>query len=84
MRIVYSLLGAFALFAAIIGLLVSGTVDNAGDRLAGFVASATIALIGIGFMVGAAAYRPVAPAAPGAAAAPPQPYHPPPQYPQQY
>jgi hypothetical protein len=81
MRIVYSLLGALALFAAIIGLLVSGSENDAGERLDGFVASGVIALVGIGFMVGAAAFRPVAV---GSAAAPAQPYYPPQQYPPQY
>ena len=77
MRNVCSLLGVPALFAAIIGLLVSGSLDNAGDRLAGFVASAVIALVGIGFMAGAIAFRPVAP----------PPFYPqaqPPHYPPQY
>jgi hypothetical protein len=61
MRILYSIVGTLALLvAAVLWLAAVNFADNETQGRDMTLSAATMALIGIGFMIGAAAFRPVA------------------------
>ena len=74
MRVFFTIASVFVLVIAAIGLFVAGDISDTGERMTGFVGVGAGALIGIGLMLGAVAYRPAHPPA-----IPPQ-YPPPAQY----
>jgi hypothetical protein len=61
MRVFFTIAGLFVLGIATIGLFVAGGESDAGERMTGFIGVGAGALIGIGLMIGAVAYRPLYP-----------------------